>query len=178
LTANQTWSFASGAAMLSLSGSGAINNEGFTLTLGTPDVNTLAGNITGAGEVTSTGAGTLTFSGMNTYLGGTVFSAGTLKLGSSGALGTSGPLVFNGGTLQYSVNNTTDYSGRFSTADNQAYSIDTKAQNVTFASSLVSSGHKITAFHQKMFTYLQQENMPDLTVIYSGVTPHYVFKTP
>ncbi len=38
------------------------------------------------------------------------------------------------------ASNTTDYSGRFSSAASQAYSIDTNSQTVTFASALTSPG--------------------------------------
>jgi autotransporter-associated beta strand protein len=78
--------------------------------------------------------------GVNTYTGGTAINAGILQVNSTAALGTAGEISFGGGTLQYTANNTTDYSSRFSTAASQAVSIDTNAQNVTFATALTSSG--------------------------------------
>ena len=62
------------------------------------------------------------------------------SLKSAAALGSSGTLAFGGGTLQYSSSNTTDHSGRFSTAASQAYKVDTNSQAVTWATALTSSG--------------------------------------
>ena len=102
---------------------------------------TFASNLTSAGgTLTELGAGVLTLAGVNTYAGGTKLSGGTLALGSAGALGTTGTVTFSGGTLQFSANNTTDYSGRFSTKAGQAYSIDTNGQSVSLATGLTSNG--------------------------------------
>ena len=89
-------------------------------------------------------AGTVVFSGSNTYTGSTTLTGGTLSLGSSGALGGGGVIVLGGGNLQFTTSNTTDYSGKFSTASNQQYNIDTNGQNVTFALALTSSGGALT----------------------------------
>ena len=105
---------------------------------------TLSGLIDGTGALSKTGAGTLILTGANTYSGGTNINAGTLNVGSASAIGSSGTISFAGGTLQYSAANTTDYSGRFSTAVNQAYSIDTNSQSVTLATALTSSGGSLT----------------------------------
>ena len=67
--------------------------------------------------------------------------------GTSGPLGEaarSGSIILNGGYLQYSAVNQYDYSGRFSTAANQAYNVDTNGQNVTWATALTSSGGSLT----------------------------------
>jgi autotransporter-associated beta strand protein len=61
------------------------------------------------------------------------------------ALGT-GAITFAGGNLQYGGSNTTDYSSRFSTADGQAYNIDTNGLNVTFASALASNDGALQKF--------------------------------
>ncbi|MDA9954523.1 autotransporter-associated beta strand repeat-containing protein, partial [Planktomarina sp.] len=98
------------------------------------------GIISGAGDIAVSGAGTLTLSGNNTFSGGTVLNSGSLNLGSPGALSTVGTVIFNGGVLQYSPSNQTDYSGRFSTASNQVYKIDTNSEDVTFSAPLNSAG--------------------------------------
>jgi T5SS/PEP-CTERM-associated repeat protein/autotransporter-associated beta strand protein len=101
----------------------------------------LASHLTSSGgSFEKLGTGILTLSGANTFAAGTTLSAGTLSLDSTGALGSAGPISFAGGTLQYTANNTTDYSDRFSTDAGQTYSIDTNSESVTFASDLTSSG--------------------------------------
>jgi autotransporter-associated beta strand protein len=90
------------------------------------------------------GAGTQTLTGANTYTGGTSLNGGALALGSAGAIGATGTISFGGGALQFSAANTTDYSPRFSTANNQAYRLDTNGQAVTLASALTSSGGSLT----------------------------------
>lgn len=124
-------------------------------------IDTTSGNfdqttaLTGARNLTKLGSNTLTLSQANTYTGVTTLSAGAINLGVAENVGVSGPLgnsaaanpgsiVFGGGTLQHSASNTHDYSGRFSTAANQAYSINTNSQNVTWATDLTSSGGTLT----------------------------------
>ena len=150
-----------GAADSTISGSGA--NAGYHLNTSTI-FNVAAGRtlnvsgilidrnatLGGAGGLTKNGAGTMTLSSTNTYTGGTTLAAGIFRLnapenpGVSGPLGKAGTNIFGGGTLQYSALNQFDYSARFSTAANQAISIDTAGQNVTFASALTSSGGTLT----------------------------------
>ncbi len=102
---------------------------------------TYGGNLSGPGSLTKLGAGTLTLTGANTYTGGTILTDDPiLNLGSAGALGSTGTITLNGGTLQFSAANTTDYSARFSQAANQGYYFDTNGQSVTFATGLTSSG--------------------------------------
>jgi autotransporter-associated beta strand protein len=130
--------------------SGNITNSGAATIEGDPssgNTQTLSGNISGSTakfEQNGGATGTTVLSGNNTYGGGTLLNGGVLNLGSSGAIGTAGTITFSGATLQYSANNTTDYSSRFSTAASQDYLIDTNGQNVTFASNLTSSSGSLT----------------------------------
>ncbi|MEI6674288.1 MAG: autotransporter-associated beta strand repeat-containing protein, partial [Verrucomicrobiota bacterium] len=96
------------------------------------------------------GSGTLVLSGPNSYTGTTTLSGGILYAGIGEVPGFSGPfgqpataagsLIFDGGTLQYSAANAFDYSGRFITADNAPYRVDTNGRNVFFASGLSALG--------------------------------------
>jgi len=101
---------------------------------------TYGGVISGTGTLVNQGPGTVTLTGSNTYTGSTLLQAGSLSLGSSAALGTGGTISFDGGALQFTSANTSDLSARFSTADNQAYKLDTNDQNVTLSANLTSSG--------------------------------------
>ena len=145
LTLGAATTISSDSGTLNLTNTGIITGSGFGLTLtgsGNGSISSIIGTVTGS--LTMSGSGTWTLSGVNTYTGGTNIDGGILALGSSGALGPSGTISFGGGTLQYSASNTTDYSGRFSTANNQAYSIDTNSQTVIFATALTSSGGSLS----------------------------------
>jgi len=104
---------------------------------------------------TKLGSGTLSVSGQSTYTGGTFITAGTLSLlgaqgATTGPLGASsgglptGSIFFNGGTLQFTATNETDYSSRFSTAQNNAIRIDTNSRTITFASAIAGTGSTLT----------------------------------
>jgi autotransporter-associated beta strand protein len=128
----------------------AVQNNGTLLEYDAPSqAQTLNGVISGTGLL-QVNNGTLTLAGQNTYSGNTVLIGGVLVVNSaenpgvSGPLGVGGTIAFAGGTLGFSVNNTFDYSSRFSTAASQAYSIDTRGQNVTFTTGLTSSGGTLT----------------------------------
>jgi fibronectin-binding autotransporter adhesin len=99
---------------------------------------TFASDLNGSGgTLIKSGAGTLVLSGTNDFSGGGVtLNGGVLALESPGALGDSGSIIFYGGTLRYSENNTTDYSARFATSG-QDYRIDTNGQTVTFSTGLL-----------------------------------------
>lgn len=100
---------------------------------------TIGSNVTGASiALTKAGSGTVVLTGSNTYTGLTYLNAGALNLGSAGALGGGGNIVFNGGTLQYSASNTTDYNTRI--VNNSApVSIDPGGQTVTFSNPIGST---------------------------------------
>ena len=113
--------------------------------------NTLSGNISGIGKFSQTNIGTTILSGINTFTGGVNINMGIVQvasadtLGVSGPLGKSGTILFGGGTLQYSSANNADYSNRFGATANQAFSIDTNGQSVTFNSNIQpSSGGTLT----------------------------------
>jgi len=57
--------------------------------------------------------GTVILSQANTYAGGTALTGGVLSLGNSAALAGTSSIVFDGGTLQYSSANQTDFSSLF-----------------------------------------------------------------
>jgi fibronectin-binding autotransporter adhesin len=109
----------------------------------------LTGVIAGGGYL-QVNNGILTLSGQNTYTGTNLLTGGELVAGgpetpgTSGPLGFGGPITFAGGTLGFSVNNVFDYSSRFDTTANQAYSFDTGGQNVTFSNGLTSAGGTLT----------------------------------
>jgi len=106
---------------------------------------TWATSLTSAnGSLTKIGNGTLTLSATNSYGGGTTLQAGVLQLNNSNSLGTSGTITLSGGTLQYTVNDTNDYSSRFSTAASQKYNFDTNGVNITAATALTSLGGTLT----------------------------------
>ncbi len=67
-----------------------------------------------------------------------------LSVNDPNALASTTAISFGGGTLQFTANNTHDYSNIFSNAPSQPISIDTNGQSVTFASALTSSGGSLT----------------------------------
>lgn len=90
------------------------------------------------------GSGTLALTGDNSFTDGISLAGGTLRLGSAGAIGSSGPVTFTGGAIQFSNQNTTDVSVRFTSATGQAFRIDTNGEAVTFATALRGSGNTLT----------------------------------
>jgi len=146
----------------------SLGNAASTIQVDPSQTYSVSGVISGGGTLNKTGSGTLSLSGANTFNGGVALNAGTLALGSSGAIGSSGTISFGGGTLQYSASNTTDYSARFSTAASQAYSIDTNAQNVTYATALTSSSGTMTKAGTGSLTLTGTNTFSGATTINGG----------
>ena len=144
-----------GAHLAQLGGQTILLNNGLFEFNATNQSQTLTGIILGTGNL-QVNAGTLTLSGQNTYTGNTVLTTnganqgtiivnGTENAGTSGPLGLTNTIVLAGGALQFSVNNTFDYSSRFSTAAGQQYITLTPAgKRVFFATGLTSSGGSLT----------------------------------
>ena len=114
------------------------------------------------------GNGVLTLSGNNTYSGTTSLAGGRLALGSANAIGSTGTITFSGGSLQYSANNTTDYSARFSNAASQQYSIDTNGQTVSLSADLTSSGGSFTKLGSGSLTLSGNNTYSGGTVVSAG----------
>lgn len=136
---------------------------------------TLSGPMNGIGNVVVS-AGTLTLSSSqsdwtgNIVLtnGGVLVVGGTQNDGGTGPLGINRTIFFNGGTLQFSTANTFDYSPSFSTAANQAYSINSGGQNVTFTNALTSSGGTLTKLGSGTLTLTGANTYSGTTVVGAG----------
>ncbi len=129
----------------------------------------IGGAIGGERGLVKAGNGTLQLAGSNTYAGGTLLLSGTVELGHSHALGSTGTVSFAGGTLRFSAANSTDYSARFSTAEGQAYQLDTAGQNVALAAALSSAGGTLTKGGAGMLTLAGANNYDGGTRIDAGV---------
>ena len=128
--------------------SGTVNLGGATRTINvnsfrnTSTISGIVSNTTSGAGLTKTGPGTLVLSAANTFDGPVTINGGVLSatLASSLGAGTgAGNITFGGGILQHGSTNVNDYSSRFSTANNQAFLIDTVANNVTYATALTSA---------------------------------------
>jgi autotransporter-associated beta strand protein len=102
---DQTWTLASNAGALRLSGN--IDLAGRTLTINaartTGNGNIVDGNFNGSGALIKTGAGILTLGATgSTFTGGTTINAGVLAFSNGGAFGT-GNITLAGGELRATV---------------------------------------------------------------------------
>ena len=178
LASNLSWNSTAG---LTLRAAGGFTGSGNIAMTGGGSLNiqqmgnsTYAGAISGAtGKLTLGGvgyAGTLSLTGNNSYGGLTTLTNGTLNLGSAAAISSgTGKLLFNGGTLQYSSSNTTDYSGRFdATTSNQKFNIDTNGQDVTLSTALNSAGGTLTKSGAGVLTLTAASTYTGLTTISAG----------
>jgi autotransporter-associated beta strand protein len=134
------------------------------------NVSTLSGVVSGTdSSITKTGPGVLVLSGANTYDGGTTINGGTLQANNTAALGTTGTITFGGGILQHTANSLTDFSSRFSTANNQPFYIDTNNQPITYATALTSAtGGSLGKFGAGTLTLTGNATYDGPTVINNG----------
>lgn len=119
-------------------------------------------------SLTKSGSGSLTLSGSNDFYNSTILNGGALILGSANSIQYTSSIIFNGGTLQYTSSNTTDYSSKFSTAANQAYSINTNGQNRTFGTALTSSGGTMNKLGSGTLTLSGANTYSGLTTVSAG----------
>jgi autotransporter-associated beta strand protein len=149
---------------------GTLNTGGNALTVGGAGQTSFWGAISGGGSLTADGTGMVNLGGTNTYGGGTNINSGIVFLSSGQPLGTSGTISFGGGTLQYSQNNTVDYSARFSTAASQNIKIDTSSQAITFGTALTSVGGSLSVTGQGTLTLTKQNTYNGATTVTNNAT--------
>ena len=77
-------------------------------------------------------------------------------------------MLFNGGTLVYSANNTTDYSSRFSTAASQNFNINTSGQDISYSTRLASSSGTLTKSGTGSLTLAGANTYNGLTTVSAG----------
>ncbi len=149
----------------SLSGD-VVNNS--SLIFNTVTAAAFAGSISGTGSVTKDGPGVLTLTGSSNSTGATLINAGVLSLGNANALGSAGTISFGGGMLQFTATGTTDYSARFSTADNQSIVLDTNGQTVSLASVISGSGSTLTKLGDGTLVLAANNTYTGLTTVSTG----------
>jgi autotransporter-associated beta strand protein len=155
-------------------GNNVIQNDG-TVEFNAPAQSDNISRVISGSGVVQVNNGTLTLSGANIYTGNTVLSGGELiagiveNPGVAGPFGEGGMILFSGGTLGWSVNNTYDYSATFSTAASQAYSFDTGGQLVTLATGLSSSGGTLAKVGSGTLTLSGASTYTGNTTVSAGV---------
>ncbi|HYG23071.1 MAG TPA: autotransporter-associated beta strand repeat-containing protein [Verrucomicrobiae bacterium] len=155
-------------------GTQGIENNGTRFKYDAPGLTQiLTGPISGSG-ILEVANGTLSLSGASSYTGNTILSGGSLIVNgaegdaATGPLGNGGTISFTGGTLQFSANNTFDYSPRFSTAAGQLYSFDTAGQSVLLTNNLVSTGGTLTKLGSGTLTLGGSSSYSGLTTVAAG----------
>jgi fibronectin-binding autotransporter adhesin len=94
-------------------------------------------------------------------------AGGTLGLDAADVIGTGGTMYFNGGVLQYSASNTTDYSPRFSQVSGRQFAVDTNGQTVSLNTPLNCTGSSFSKFGEGTLT-LAVGNCFDQGVNFNG----------
>lgn len=149
LQAQQTITYSNGqTAATPITIIAGTNPTTLTIPSGTATQSGIISELGTAGKIIKAGAGAVTLSGSNTFTGGVSLDGGTLSLNNISAIGTAGPIIFNGGTLQYTMASTNpDYSSRFNIGPNVAYSFSggTNVPIVPTSSNLGGPGSSLTA---------------------------------
>ena len=155
--------------------SDAITNGGVLLDYDAPSQSQILGGVISGGGELQVNNGTLTLQGANTFTGNILLtSSGILVVnsaenpGTSGPLGVAGTILFYGGTLEFSVNNTFDYSSRFTKVANLQYNINVGGQSVTFGSALTSSGGALNLTGPGTLTLSGTNTYSGATTVNSG----------
>jgi fibronectin-binding autotransporter adhesin len=92
-------------------------------------------SIAGSAALAVNGGGLVAITNTNSYTGGTTLTNNSTLSFANGALGSTGSITFAGNsTLQWNGSNTQDVSGRLAIGNGVTATIDTQANNVTFAS--------------------------------------------
>ena len=81
------------------------------LTFNRSDTLTFAGTITGSGALQQNGTGTTILTGDSAYSGGTIINAGTLQLGNGGTTGSIAGDVTDNSVLTFNRSDTLTYAG-------------------------------------------------------------------
>ncbi len=96
--------------------------------------------ISGTGVLRTQGAGVYELNGVNTYTGATQLNGGTAVLGNAASFGATSGLSFGGGALRHGTGNTNDITTLPVTINAGGATIDTNANNVTYANAMNGAG--------------------------------------
>jgi fibronectin-binding autotransporter adhesin len=140
ITVNSSFS-TEGSNDLELGGDVALGGGTRTITTNNAGLTTLSGTISSTGGgLTKAGPGTLVLSGTNTFTGAMSLNGGQVNFASINNLGAGTAVNFGGGALQYATGNTDDLSTRTVSFNAGGGTIDTNANDVTFANPVGNGG--------------------------------------
>ena len=128
-------------------GGGTIDTQGYTTNIGQ--------SISGAGTLTKAGSGILNLNGANNYVGGTVLEEGVLGINSDSALGNSSSrlVMYNATTLQLNGNVDSNRLVTLAGGPSSMMTIDTQANNGTFAGNIDGLGSLVKTGSGTLFLY-------------------------